>query len=161
MLYNFLMERLQVVKEAADPAELGLTRADIATNNLDLVSTEEEHLALSELVAASDVFGFSNQCYLVEASRSFILPADCPENEPVIYQDFQEGVAFRGILHTYGVVKINRLEVADCWVRSLCMVFCDFFCLANLEVATEEDKRLLCTPVYAVEDIEMVEMGDQ
>lgn len=149
------MESLHVVEDVANPAELALTQIDVVLGDFDLVSTTEEHQALAELDLVSDIMGFSGKRYFVEASHSFCLPMDFNRDEDVPYTNFNSGLAFCGHLTTFGVIKIGRLELlgTDVCVRSLCLVFCKFLRLDNLQETKETDRRMLCTPAYAVEAI--------
>ena len=64
------MEELKIISDIVDPAELALTRADVILSNPDLSDSEEEQQVLNELDAISDVLGFNDKSYFVEASQS-------------------------------------------------------------------------------------------
>ncbi|MYB39725.1 hypothetical protein F4X86_00290 [Candidatus Saccharibacteria bacterium] len=163
------MERLQVI-DAADPAELARTRAGVILGNPDLVSTEVEQRTLAELDLISEIMGFSYSSYAIKASHSFFIPLNFNQNEEVDIVDFNRGLIFSGELLTYGVVKIGRLAVADCYVRALCLVFSRFFILETMasfgeerevpegeaeeEQESDEQRYVLCTPAYAIEGIQ-------
>ena len=146
------MERLQIVSDITDPAELAMTRADVIVGNPDLTDSEEERRVLRELDAISEALGFSERHYFIEASQSFFLPRDYSEENQNVCR-FEDKFAFCGTLKTFGIVKIGRLAVADHSVRSLCLVFYSFTFLETAGTVEEADEHMLCTPAYAVEDI--------
>jgi len=133
---------------SANPASLALEDAkQVVFRGRSKI--EEDRRRLTRLDMSADSFGFIDNPYFVESSRSLAIPASFEADEEVRIGSFDR-LAFGGLFKCYSRVVVGRIEGATT-VDALCLTFDDVTLLPYFERLSED--RLLYVPVLAVDTI--------